>query len=315
VSRTNHLGLELRHLATLDAVARHLSFNRAADELGYTPSAVSQQVVAIERVVAARVFERQRGPRPITLTEPGRVLLGHARAVLARMEAAATDVDALTQGAAGELRIGTYQSIAARLLPALLADFRAAWPRIELTLHESGAHDELDGMVERGVLDVAFTVAYEEDGGVISHIPLLSDPYVLVLPAGHPFAAAPALADLAELDLVSYRVCRANAAVERHLRANGVEPNVVLRAEDNALLQRLVAAGMGAAIMPLLALDDGLAGVELRALSALVPDRRIGLVLHRDRFRPPASRAFVELALDHAARLASGCVRRYGRVH
>src|ERR1700755_748264 len=99
ISRANQLGLELRHLVTLDAVARHLSFNRAADELGYTPSAISQQVGAIEaavsareRVVAARVFERSRGPRPITLTEPGRVLLGHARAVLARMEAAATDV-------------------------------------------------------------------------------------------------------------------------------------------------------------------------------------------------------------------------------
>jgi DNA-binding transcriptional LysR family regulator len=236
------------------------------------------------------------------------VLLGHARAVLARMEAAATDVDALTQGAAGELRIGVYQSIAARLLPAVLAEFRADWPRIELTLHESGAHDELDGMVERGVLDVAFTVAYEDDGGVISHVPLLSDPYVLVLPAGHPLGE-PVLEDLAALDLVGYRVCRANAAVERHLRARGIEPNVVLRAEDNALLQRLVAAGMGAAIMPLLALDADREGVELRRLTGLVPDRRIGLVLHRDRFQPPASEAFVALAQTHARRLASSLPR------
>ena len=304
VSRPNQLGLELRHLATLDAIARHRSFNRAADELGYTPSAVSQQVVAIERVVGARVFERSRGPAPIGLTEPGRVLLGHARAVLARLEAAATDVDALTQGAAGGLRIGTYQSIAARLLPSLLAEFRAAWPRIELTLLESGSHDELDGKVERGVLDLAFTVAYEEGDGATTYVPLLSDPYVLVLPAGSPLGE-PTLEDLGKLDLVAYRECRANAVVERHLRAHGVEPRVVLRAEDNALLRRLAATGIGASIMPALALDSSLEGIELRRLDGLIPDRRIGLVLHRDRYRSPASLAFVDLALAHAQRLAN----------
>jgi len=304
VSRPNQLGLELRHLATLDAIARHRSFNRAADELGYTPSAVSQQVVAIERVVGARVFERSRGPAPIGLTEPGRVLLGHARAVLARLEAAATDVDALTQGAAGELRVGTYQSIAARLLPSLLAEFRTAWPRIELTLHESGSHDELDGKVERGVLDLAFTVAYEAGDGVTTYVPLLSDPYVLVLEEGSPLGE-PTLEDLGKLDLVAYRECRANAVVERHLRAHGVEPRVVLRAEDNALLRRLAATGIGAAILPALALDSSLEGIELRRLDGLIPDRRIGLVLHRDRYRSPASLAFVDLALAHATRLAN----------
>jgi DNA-binding transcriptional LysR family regulator len=315
VSRPNQLGLELRHLATLDAIARHRSFNRAADELGYTPSAVSQQVVAIERVVGARVFERSRGPAPIGLTEPGRVLLGHARAVLARLEAAATDVDALTQGAAGELRVGTYQSIAARLLPSLLAEFRTAWPRIELTLHESGSHDELDGKVERGVLDLAFTVAYEEGDGVTTYVPLLSDPYVLVLEQGSPLGE-PTLEDLGKLDLVAYRECRANAVVERHLRAHGVEPRVVLRAEDNALLRRLAATGIGAAILPALALDSSLDGIELRRLDGLIPDRRIGLVLHRDRYRSPASIAFVDLALAHAARLSEElCARPVGTAH
>lgn len=284
-----------------------MSFNRAADELGYTPSAVSQQVVALERVVGARVFERSRGPRPIRLTEPGRVLLGHARAVLARMEAVAADVGALTGGAVGELRVGTYQSVATRLLPPLLAEFRRAWPRIELTLCESGAHDEIDAMVERGALDLAFTVMPAAREDALVHTDLLSDPYALVVPAGHALAGrrrSVALAELGEIDLVAYRVCRANAQVERFLRSSGVEPRVVLRAEDNALLHELVAAGVGAAIMPLLALDVRRTDVALLDLGDLLPPRRIGLVHHRDRYRSPASRAFVELALDHAARLA-----------
>src|SRR5690349_13781884 len=112
VSRPNQLGLELRHLATLDAIARHRSFNRAADELGYTPSAGRRWVGPIDRVLRARVSEPSRAPAPIGLTGPGRVLLGHARAVLAGLAAAATDVDALTRGTAGELRIDRYQSIA-----------------------------------------------------------------------------------------------------------------------------------------------------------------------------------------------------------
>ena len=82
--RANQLGIELRHLMALDAVARHGSFNAAAEELGYTQSAVSQQINSLEQIVGRPVFERSRGPGTVTTTEVGRVLLGHAQAVLAR---------------------------------------------------------------------------------------------------------------------------------------------------------------------------------------------------------------------------------------
>ena len=128
-----------------------------------------------------------------------------------------------------------------------------------------------------------------------------------MLPGDHPLACSDdpvKLGELGEIDLIGYRVCRAHAQVEQHLRSKGIEPRVVFRAEDNSLLQRLVAAGIGAAIMPLLAVDSHLEAVEVRDLSGVLPDRRIGLVFHGDRYRAPAQRAFVELALDHAARLA-----------
>jgi DNA-binding transcriptional LysR family regulator len=298
--------LELRHLIALEAVARHLSFNRAAEELGYTSSAISQQIVALERIVGMRVFERTRGPRPITLTEAGRVVLGHAQSVLSRMQAAEADIDALTQGAVGELRVGTYQSIAAQLLPQLLAEFRRGWPRIEVTLFESGSHDQIDDMVERGALDVAFTVAHSTQSEVVAHEDLLADPYVLVLPPDHDLVRQDlpiTLAQLGGIDLIGYRVCRAHAQVERHLRSRGIEPRIVFRAEDNALLQRLAGAGLGAAIMPVLAVDPHLTDTVIKDLSHLVPDRRIGLICHRQRFRPPASVAFAQLAATHAASL------------
>jgi DNA-binding transcriptional LysR family regulator len=307
ITRADRRGLEVRHLAALDAVARHGSFNRAAEELGYTQSAVSQQIVTLERVVGARMFERSAGPRPIRLTEAGRLLWAHARAVLARMEAATADIGALTDGSAGELRVGTYQSVATRVLPPLVARFRSAWPRIEVTLFESGSHDEIDDMVERGTLDLAFTHPPVSREDVFEYVDLLRDPYVLVVAPGHELSRGGGrveLADLGRIDLVGYRLCRANLQVERFLRSRGVEPHVVLRAEDNTLLQSLAAQGVGAAIMPLLAIDPARDDTVVLDLRGLVPHRRIGLVWHRDRYRSPAAEAFVSLARRLSAELA-----------
>src|SRR4051812_40211153 len=115
------LGVELRHLAALQAVAQAGSFGRAAQRLGYTQSAVSQQIAALERVVGERLIERPGGPRPVTLTEAGRLLLAHADAIVARLKAAQADMAALREGEAGTLRVGTFQSVGARVLPAVMA--------------------------------------------------------------------------------------------------------------------------------------------------------------------------------------------------
>jgi DNA-binding transcriptional LysR family regulator len=308
ITSTNGLrGLELRHLVTFEAVARLRSFSAAAEELGYTQSAVSQQVGALERIARARMFERFAGPRRVNLTEAGRVLLAHAHSVLARMEAVGVDLDALAQGAVGDLRVGTFQSAATKVLPRLLAAFRAAWPRIEVILFESGSHDEIDDQVERRGLDLAFTHPPSPDGAPFEYIDLLSDPYFLVVARDHQLAAQrvlPSLETLGEIDLVAYRVCRANAEVERYLRARSLQPRVVFRAEDNHLLQGLAAEGIGAAIMPFLAIDWARDDVVAIPLADWIPNRRIGLVWHRDRYQSPAAKAFTELAVEITSQLA-----------
>ena len=301
----NRLGLELRHLLALDAVARHRSFNAAADELDYTQSAVSQQIVALERLVGTRVFDRGSGPRPVRLTEAGRVLLTHARAVLARVDAASADVVALAQGAIGELRLGTYQSVATRLLPAVLARFRSQWPRIDIQLFESGSHDDIDDRVERGALDLAFTTPPVPREDVFAYTDLLRDPYLLVVDLEHPLVAAGRvdIAELADIDLVGYRVCRAHAQLERFLRTRGIEPRIVMRAEDNQLLQGLAAQRVGAAIMPLLAIDLQRGDTVVLDLDGQVPARRIGLVWHRDRHQAPPTQSFIQIAKTLSAEL------------
>src|SRR4051795_10049645 len=107
------LGIELRHLVALQAIAEHGSFGRAAKALGYTQSAISQQVAALERAVGGRVIEGPGGPKPVTLTEAGELLLRHAEAIVARLKAAQADLAAFAAGAAGPLRVGTYQSVRA----------------------------------------------------------------------------------------------------------------------------------------------------------------------------------------------------------
>jgi len=293
-------------LVAFDAVARNRSFSAAAEELGYSQSAVSQQIADLERIARTRVFDRFPGPRPVELTEAGRVLLGHARPVLARMEAVGVDLAALADGAIGDLRVGTFQSAATNLLPELLVAFRRAWPRIEVTLFESGSHDEIDGQVERGALDLAFTHPPIPDDAPLEFTDLLSDPYFLVVGRSHPLAGSgsTSLKTIGEIDLVGYRVCRAHAAVERFIRSRGIEPRFVFRAEDNQLLQGLAAKGVGAAIMPALAIDRSRNDIVLIDLADEIPRRRIGLVRHSDRYQTPAAAAFVRLARETAADLA-----------
>ena len=110
------------------------TFSAAAEQVGYTQSAVSQQVATLERIVGTPLFERPGGPRPVRLTAAGEILLIHARAVLARISSAATDLRALASGEQGELRVGTLPSVGTKILPRLLRTFRAEWPGIQIVL-------------------------------------------------------------------------------------------------------------------------------------------------------------------------------------
>src|ERR671937_901049 len=176
------LGIELRHLTALEAVARKGSFGRAAKSLGYTQSAVSQQIAALERIVGARLVERPGGPRRVSMTEAGELLLRHAEAIVARLSAAHADLAALADGEAGVLHVGIYQSVGQRILPELLRRYSAAWPRVEITLTESASDAELLALVERGELDMTFADMPLTDGP-FEAVELLRDPYVLIVRA------------------------------------------------------------------------------------------------------------------------------------
>ena len=300
-------GLELRHLVALQAVAQAGSFGRAAEELGYTQSAVSQQIAALEALIGERLVERSRGQATVLLTEAGQLLLRHAEAVVARLEAAYADFAAFGEGALGVLRVGTFQSVSTRVLPAIIRDFSAAWPRVEVRLSEVPTN-ELLALVERGELDLTFEALPLAEGPFES-VELLRDPYVLVVGAGSPLARlprAPSLPEIASLPLISYRDCRHQAHQERLLRGLGVEPRVVFRSDDNGAVQGMVAAGLGVALVPTLAVDERDPNVVVLPLGEDVPPRVLSLVWHRDRYRSPAARAFAEAAVRLCREIGGG---------
>ncbi len=223
MKRDQWLGVELRHLAALEAVARTRSFGRAARELGYTQSAVSQQIAQLERVVGQRLVDRPGGPRRVDLTEAGRLLLRHADAIVAQLDAAQADMAALAEGAAGPLRVGIYQSVGARILPGLLRRFSAEWPRVEVLVQEETDARDLLRLVERGDLDLTFADLPLPEGPFESE-EVLRDPYVLLVSAKSELAAretAPPLRELAGLPLVGWR---STGEPERYLRGPRPRP-------------------------------------------------------------------------------------------
>src|SRR5216117_1111531 len=153
--QSSWLGLEFRHLIALKAIAETGTFGRAAAQLGYTQSAVSQQIAMLERIVGKRLVERPGGPRPVTMTEAGRLLLRHAESIVARLQAAQADLHALRAGEAGTLRVGTFQSVGARVLPEIMRRFNEQWPQIDVMLNEL-EDDEIALALERGEIDVGF---------------------------------------------------------------------------------------------------------------------------------------------------------------
>jgi DNA-binding transcriptional LysR family regulator len=301
------LGVEVRHLAALQAVAEERSFGRAAARLGYTQSAVSQQIATLEKTVGTRLVERPGGPRPVSLTEAGDVLLRHAGGIVARLRAAQADLAALADGAAGTLRVGTYQSAGARILPDVISRFKQAYPGVSVQLRE-GEDDDLAGLVEEGQLDLCF-IAMPAPEGPFEAAELLRDPYVLIVQAGSPLARRdrpPALREIAELPLIGFRTCRAMHQLEEHLHARGHTAEVVFRSDDNGTVQGMVAAGMGVALLPLLAVDERDERVAVVDLGGKVPPRIVGVAWHRDRRRPAALETFLRIAADVCQELEAG---------
>lgn len=285
--------LEVRHLRAFTEVARQGSFGAAARELGYTQSGVSQQILGLERIVGQPVLRRQPGGRrPVELTDAGRLLLGHAEHLIARVGATRADLAALADGDAGRVTVVTIQSVGTRLLPGVLRRFRADHPVASVEISEARSVDSLLDAVEAGAADIGFA-ALPVPAETFDVRVLGDDPYVLVTAVGHEQRR---LADLHGRRVLGSRGCQQQQLVEQQLLAAGVVPLSVDLFDDNTMIQELVAAGEGVAVVPRLTVDTQDPRIRVHPVGEL-PVRRLAAVVHRQRRLGPAARRFLDAAV------------------
>jgi DNA-binding transcriptional LysR family regulator len=240
-------GLGLRELQAVLAVAELGSFRRAAAALGYTQSALSHQVSALEAALEQRLFHRPGGRAPVRLTPAGEAVCRRARRVLSEVEAVAADAEQAARGEIVRVRVGVTQTAAAEIMPAALRAFRDDHPGVEVVLTTADDPDSARAALRRGDLDLAFSYDLETDE-YIETIAVLADPWVILTRRDSAIAHLehPGFGVLDQLDLVAWtRRWRAQTELEDTLARRGIAPKIVYRTDDNLALQRLVAAGLG----------------------------------------------------------------------
>jgi DNA-binding transcriptional LysR family regulator len=231
------------------------------------------------------------------------LLLGHGNAIESRLRAAEADFRAYAAGTTGTLRVGIYQSVANKILPELMRRFKERWPDVDVQVTEGTRDDDLVESVERGELDLTFAIEPIPEGPFEIR-QLMRDPYVLVVAARSPLARVrPSVRDLDGLPMVGYPHGKHQDEAEEFLRGRGVRPHIVFRSYDNGTVQAMVAAGLGFALAPLLAVDQDETATRVAQLAEAVPPRVLVVAWHRDRYRPPSAAAFVETAVAVSAEI------------
>ena len=178
--------LDVRRLRVLCAVADHPTLSAAAHALSYTPSAVSQQIVALEREIGVRVLHR--GPRGVRLTAAGQLLVEQARPILSGLQAAEASLAALDGLSRGRLALASFATAGATILPLAIAGFRARHPEVTITLTQADPQAAM-ARLRAGEVDLILTADAESpEDGRVELVTLLDDPLCAVLPESHPLA-------------------------------------------------------------------------------------------------------------------------------
>jgi DNA-binding transcriptional LysR family regulator len=289
-------GLDLRQLRAVLAIADLGSFRRAAAELGYTQSALSHQVAALEAALGWPLFHRPGGRGQVRLTPAGQAVCRRARRALSEVEGIAADAEEAERGASMSIRAGVSQTTAAEIMPAALQAFRVDYPGVQVVLTEIDDDAEVTEALRRGHLDLAFSVNPQPDDR-IEAVPALDDPWVILTRRDSAIAELerPGLDVLDGVDVVAWtRRWKGQREIEEAWDLWGITPRIIYRTDDNLALQRLVAAGLGHACIGRLAarraVDPSLTWFAPREL---LSPRRIALCYPRQRQLTATVRALI----------------------
>ncbi|MDA8372107.1 MAG: LysR family transcriptional regulator [Nocardiopsaceae bacterium] len=302
--------LDLRRLQILREFAEQGSIAATASVLGYTPSAVSQQLSALERETGTPLLDRTA--RSAELTDTGRVLAEYAEQILAMVEAAESALAAQTDLAIGRVTVTAFPTAAVAFAP-LLAQSLRRHEGMQLVLRQT-----MEGTGTRQVSAAEVDIALVDDwsgrrpddtAGKLRHIRLMRDPMVLAVPADHPLACPDRPVELHRLLDAAWIMAPhgepSRAATDRLLADVGGAPAAAWEFEGLGTILSLVARGIGIAAVPALALTAGTPGLTFRRLPGSVPVREVYAVVRASSIRRPAIDATLQ-----ALQAAAGEVRR-----
>lgn len=287
--------MELRQLKTFQTVAQVMSFNRAADILHYSQSAVSAQIALLEEELGVKLFNRLG--RKICLTEAGRLLVGYSQKLLAIEQETLSKVSG-TEEPQGVLSIRIPQSICTYLLPSVLCRFQSRYPKIGFDF-STCAYEALINELKTGVTDLAFlladTVPFPE---LVSEV-LGHERLVVVASPVHPLAALTSmqLRDFADQTiLLPKHDCSYKMVFQQALSKEQVAPARFIELNGIEAIKQCVFRGLGVAMFPLMAIQDEL---EQRSMTILPwpqepLETAILMIWHKDKWLSPVLEAFMD---------------------
>ncbi len=289
--------MELAQLRYLVALAEERHFTRAAAREHIAQPALSQQIRRLEDEVGLALVERTT--RRVAMTEAGELLVARARRMLAELESASAELQALRGVQAGRVVVGALHTMGPVDVSMLLAEFHGHHPAVELTVREQSS-EELAEMLRVDELDLAFlsvTERIESHGLALQQ--LVSEEIVVILPLDHALAhrRRVRMAELAGEQFISYRAgARLRELLVSAGRSAGFEPRVLLESNESKRIRRLVSRGMGVAILPRTDAEEPGAEVCVAVLTEPSLRRDITLAWREGRRHPPAAAAFLALA-------------------
>jgi len=286
------MDMQVGQLRCFLAVADQRHFTRAARDLGLAQPSVSAQVRGLEADLGTELFHRMKGN--LTLTPAGEALLPFARRILADVDAARSEVSDVGGLARGRIAIGATPSLAATLVPPVLARFHTAHPGIELAIREAGSVD-LVAALEEGSVDIALVILPVRDD-VLETQPLLREELVVAVSRSHPLAKRRTIAvsDLRDVPLVMFREgYDLRSATEAACRAAGFAPAFAVEGGEMDGVLALTAEGLGASIVPSLVVRPGGSLTAVR-IERPVLTRTVGVAHRRDRRLSRAAQELID---------------------
>jgi len=288
--------MELRHLAYFVAVAERLNFSRAAEALHVAQPAISQQIHSLEKELGEPLF--QRSGKRVQLTEAGQALLPHARQILSAVEAARNEILERGKLLKGTARLGAPPTVSANILPARLTAFEKNYPGLDVRLREAGT-DTLLKLLEQGGLDLAI-ISVEVLPATVEWKFFSEENYIVAVGLDNPLCqkGSVAMAELADESFILFpEGYQLREVTLQACRTAGFEPHIALDGGSMQSAIQFVAAGLGVAVVPELALAHA-TGICPLTISDQTLKRSLGLVWSKGQYLSPAARALREFLLQ-----------------